>query len=92
MPSLLPFLLRLLLLLLIPSATAGGQQIFGIGAELNSEKACLSLMLIIVFTVAFEVGTLRIQQRLNGTPFLEMVNKIYAELTILGLVSTVHTV
>eukprot|EP00520_Triparma_pacifica_P009032 CAMPEP_0118640094 /NCGR_PEP_ID=MMETSP0785-20121206/4571_1 /TAXON_ID=91992 /ORGANISM="Bolidomonas pacifica, Strain CCMP 1866" /LENGTH=735 /DNA_ID=CAMNT_0006531461 /DNA_START=289 /DNA_END=2496 /DNA_ORIENTATION=+ len=49
--------------------------------------ACISLMVIILFTVTFETGTEKIDKMLKGTPYKEMVDKIYRELTILGLIS-----
>ena len=60
--------------------------VFGLGSSLNTRAACVALIGIIIFTVIFEVSAHRLDHALVGTPYKEMVEKIYRELTILGLI------
>ena len=60
--------------------------VFGLGAELNTKAACIALIGIIVFTVTFEVGAHKLDRAVKGTPYKDMVDKIFRELTILGLI------
>ena len=77
----------LLFAAILPSPCDAAGSVFGMGADLNSLAASVSLMAIIGFTVFFEIGTMRLDKILRGTPYKEMVDKIYRELTILGLIS-----
>ena len=51
--------------------------IFGLGADLDVQAACISLIAIVIFTVGFEVFTHRLDHKLEGTAYKEMVDKIY---------------
>ena len=64
-----------------------GGSIFGLGSSLNVQAASISLIAIVAFTVIFELGTHKLDHHLEGSPYKEMVDKIYKELTILGFIS-----
>jgi len=51
--------------------------IFGLGASLDVSAACISLIAIVIFTVGFELFTHKLDHRLEGTAYKEMVEKIY---------------
>ena len=61
--------------------------IFGLGENLKTTAACISLICIIVFTVLFELFTLHLDKKMKGSIYKEMVDKVYRELTILGVIS-----
>ena len=61
--------------------------VFGLGASLDTSASSLSLMTLVAFTVLWEIMTHRIEVHLKNSVYLNMVNKIYKELAILGFVS-----
>ena len=83
MPSLPPLLL--LLLSLLPSTHAA--QVIGAGESLHIGMVSTALIGIIAFTIAYEYMTEHIEHQLEGTPYMKIVNQVYKELTIMGLVS-----
>ena len=51
--------------------------IFGLGERLNVQAASISLICIVAFTVIFELFTHHLDHHLEGSPYKEMVDKIY---------------
>ena len=54
---------------------AGG--IFGLGGQLNVQAASICLIIIVIFTISFEVFTHKLDHHLEGTAYKEMVDKVY---------------
>ena len=54
-----------------------GGGVFGLGSNLNVQAASISLIAIVAFTVIFELATHRLDHHLEGSPYKEMVDKIY---------------
>jgi hypothetical protein len=71
---------------LVPVVSGAGS-VFGLGSQLNTVAACVSLICIVLFTIAFEVFQHKLDHNLEGSVYQEMVQKIYSELTILGIIS-----
>jgi len=82
-----PFLLLLLLSSAPPAFASGGHTIIGAGEDLDILAVSKALVGIIFFTVAYEYLTESIERRLEHTPYMKIVNQVYKELTVMGLIS-----
>ncbi|GMH78978.1 hypothetical protein TL16_g07995 [Triparma laevis f. inornata] len=61
--------------------------VFGLGAQLDVEYTTWCFMGIIAFTIMFELFDEHLYAKLDGSIYLEMMQKVYKELTILGFIS-----
>ena len=61
--------------------------VFGLAGKLSAATSAVSLAGVMSFTVIFEMLTHRLESKVNGTPFMGMVSKIYKELMIMGVIS-----
>jgi len=65
----------------------GGESVFGRASALELELTTLCLVVVIAFTVVFEAVTKAAENHLKGTPYLEMLSKVYKEMMIMGFIS-----
>ncbi|GMH74551.1 hypothetical protein TrRE_jg13455 [Triparma retinervis] len=61
--------------------------VFGLGALLDVDYTTVCFIGIIFFTIMFELLDERMYEALEGSVYLEMMQKVYKELTILGFIS-----
>ena len=61
--------------------------VFGLGSQLDVEYTTWCFMGIIGFTIMFELFDEHLFERLEGSVYLDMMQKVYKELTILGFIS-----
>lgn len=63
------------------------QSVFGLTTQLPVEVSTWALVGTVAFTIMFEYAMHSLEHRVAGTPFLGMLNKVYKELMIMGLIS-----
>jgi len=61
--------------------------VFGLGSSLNTSLTTYCLVGVIAFTIAFEALTHIAERKLHGTPYMEMLSKVYKEMMIMGFIS-----
>jgi len=61
--------------------------VFGLGSSLNATLTTYCLVGIVIFTIAFESLTHHAEHKLKGTPYMEMLAKVYKEMMIMGFIS-----
>jgi len=61
--------------------------VFGLGSSLNTTLTTYCLIGIVIFTIAFESFTHHAEHKLKGTPYVEMLAKVYKEMMIMGFIS-----
>jgi len=71
----------------LPRAEAA--KVLGAGETLSIDLVSKALIGIIIFTIGYEFSTEHLENKLFGTPYLKIVNQVYKELTVMGLISFV---
>ncbi|CAM9894396.1 unnamed protein product, partial [Chrysoparadoxa australica] len=61
--------------------------VFGLGSSLSIDSSTAALVGTVLFTIVFEVSTHHLEHRVEGTPYMAMLSKIYKELMIMGCIS-----
>ena len=79
--------LCLSVLILSPNPVDAAAQVFGAGENLDLLAVSLALVAIIVFTILYEWATEALEHHLEETPYFKIVNQVYKELTVMGIIS-----
>ncbi|GMH92541.1 hypothetical protein TL16_g12378, partial [Triparma laevis f. inornata] len=77
------------LLLSFQTLPASAAKVLGAGETLSIDLVSKALIGIITFTISYEYFTEFIEMKLEGTPYIKIVNQVYKELTVMGLISFV---
>ncbi|GMH95719.1 hypothetical protein TrST_g6429 [Triparma strigata] len=77
------------LLLSFQTLPASAAKVLGAGETLSIDLVSKALIGIIMFTIGYEYFTEYIETKLEGTPYVKIVNQVYKELTVMGLISFV---
>ncbi|GMI17247.1 hypothetical protein TrLO_g13394 [Triparma laevis f. longispina] len=69
-----------------------GDGVFGLGSSLNTRAACISLILLILFTVFFEITTSRLDKHLAAVGMMYLNAKIKREIDYAAAIDTTELV
>jgi len=77
----------LALLLTEPEPTDAAAKVFGAGETMSLSAVSWALVAIIIFTILYDFATEALEHRLEDTPYIKIVNQVYKELTVMGIIS-----